>query len=461
MTSFSASNVELWSHVLQFMYISAALLAGNFLRRRIPFLRKALLPVSIIAGFLLLGVRELGLLDVDLEFMESITYHAIAIGFIALALRVDPPKADDRQRAMGFKSGLTIVGSYLIQAIAGLSITLLLSYTLYPNLFRAAGILLPMGFGQGPGQANNIGTTYEYTYGFAGGQSFGLAIATIGFLWACFGGILYLLAQKRRGKLSDTDIQKSEARKTVAEVESPEEIPLVEAIDKFSIQVALIFGVYLLTYLFSLGLTSLFSAISEGLANTLNALIWGFNFLIGSSLALLIKKILRHLKRANLMKHQYQNNYMLNRISGTAFDFMVVASIVAIQISALKELWVPLLLLTTVGGIVTIFFVSFVSRRIYKGYYLPGFLSMYGMMTGTISTGVLLLREVDPEFTTPASDNLIIGTSTAVVMAAPMLVLVGLAPKSETMTFIVLAACIVYFAAVMFFLLKKPRIKKK
>ena len=32
---------------------------------------------------------------------------------------------------------------------------------------------------------------------------------------------------------------------------------------------------------------------------------------------------------------------------------------------------------------------------------------MYGMLTGTASTGIILLREIDGEFKTPASDNMV------------------------------------------------------
>ncbi len=53
--------------------------------------------------------------------------------------------------------------------------------------------------------------------------------------------------------------------------------------------------------------------------------------------------------------------------------------------------------------------VSFIRRAMIPTAVLGGFLSMYGMMTGTISSGVLLLRELDPQLETPAANNLVIG----------------------------------------------------
>ncbi len=183
-------------------------------------------------------------------------------------------------------------------------------------------------------------------------------------------------------------------------IEDRGEIPLTEAVDKFTVQIALVFAVYLATYLLSDGVSILLEKATflGSFADTVITLIWGFNFLIGSSLALLLKFILSKLRKTKIMSHQYQNNYMLNRISGLAFDFMIVAGITSITLSDLADLWIPLLAITTVGGILTIVYLRFISKRIYRHYENEGFFAMYGMMTGTVSTGIMLLREIDPNF---------------------------------------------------------------
>lgn len=79
---------------------------------------------------------------------------------------------------------------------------------------------------------------------------------------------------------------------------------------------------------------------------------------------------------------------------------------------------------------------------------------MYGMLTGTISSGVLLLREIDPEFDTPAANNLLTGSSFAIVMGAPMLLLIGLAPVSPLMTLLTLGLLVVYLIPLVLFLFK-------
>ena len=70
---------------------------------------------------------------------------------------------------------------------------------------------------------------------------------------------------------------------------------------------------------------------------------------------------------------------------------------------------------------------------------------MFGMMTGTISSGILLVREIDPDFKTPAANNLVSGSGVAIAFGAPMLILISMAPKSTASTFIVLGLLVVYY----------------
>ncbi len=456
---FSADNPAIWDGIIQFGWICLILLVGNLARRKISFFRKALLPTSVIAGFLGLVLVQTGLIGFDLGFLNGVTYHTIAIGFIALGLRM-PRRTDTKSRAGqshdGTKTGMLIVSNYLIQGVLGLVIMIVLANTFLPDTFQSAGLLLPMGYGQGPGQANNIGSVYENVWGFAGGQSFGLAIATAGFLWASIGGIIYLNILQRRNQLpaqasASPDVQTGES------FEDPGEIPLTEAIDRLTIQIALVMSIYLLTFLVSLGVVSLFDLAPAlaGAKKTVSPLIWGFNFLIGSSLALGIRGSLQRLRHMGWMTRQYPNTYLLNRISGFAFDLMITASIISIQIDDLQGLWIPFILMSTLGGFLTLFYNVAMARRLYPDYSVAGMLSMYGMMTGTVSTGILLLREVDPTFQTPAANNLVIGSSVAILLGFPILLMVGLAPQSNAMLYLTLGLAAAYAIILNVLLLRK------
>lgn len=445
---YSATNVQLWNAIIQVGIISGMLLLSNVLRHKIPFIKKTLMPTSVLAGFLLLGLKYLDVINIDVRFLEMVTYHGIALGFIALSLRV--PKKEKVPGAVrtAINSGACIVSTYLVQGVTGIIISLLLSYTFMPDLFKASGLLLPMGFGQGPGQANNIGSTYE-ALGFTGGRSYGLAIAAAGFLVACVGGVIYLNIQVKKGKLKIMDAEEISGSVTVETFQDENEIQISQSIDKLSIQVAFILLVYAFTYFVLWGITSLLSAKAPGVAKTISPLLWGFNFIFGSLFAILLRVIVSMLRKSKIMTRQHQNNYLLSRISGLCFDVMIIAGIASINFEDLRGLWIPFLITCAAGAAVTFIYLNFICARIYPEYRQEAFLAMFGMLTGTISSGILLVREVDPNFETPAAGNLVSGSGTGIAFGAPILILVGLGAKSTAMLYTVLGIILVYLAVLL------------
>jgi len=457
---FSAANTELWSPVIQIGIISVFILLANVLRRKSTIVRKSMLPTAVIAGFMMLILKTIGIIPThQADIMNSLTYHGIAIGFIALQLRVNDKIPEGSVKHVGLKSGALIVSTYMIQALTGLIISIVLAYTFMPTLFKASGILLPMGFGQGPGQANNIGITYE-SLGFAGGQSYGLAIAAAGYLSACIVGVAYLNYLVKSGKVKSTDHEEISGSVTIDEFQSNNEAPISESVDRFSIQVCLVLMVYIIAYGITFGITWLLEQFAPGVASMVSSILWGFNFIIGSAAAILVRVIMSKLREKKIMNHQYQNNYLLNRIAGVAFDVMIVSGIASIDFDDLKGLWIPFVLMVIAGAAVTLFHLKFVCKKLYKDYYYEGLISMYGMMTGTVSSGVLLLRELDPMMATPAATNLVTGSSFAILFGAPFLLLISLAPKSTTMLFIVLGIVLIYYI-ILVSIIMTPWVKKK
>lgn len=452
---YSAANIPLWNAVIQIGIISLMVILSNLIRKKVPFVKKSLMPTSVLAGFLLLGFRYTGLVRIDTSFLEMITYHGIALGFIALSLRVTK-KEETAAGSAALDSGALIVSTYLIQGIIGLIISIFLAYTFKPDFFKAAGLLLPMGYGQGPGQANNIGSTYE-ALGFAGGKSYGLAIAATGFLVACIAGVIYLNVEAKKGNIVRKSHEELAGSVTIDTFQDEGEIPVSQSIDKLSIQMALILIVYLLTYTVIWGVTSILAAKAPGVNSAIAPLLWGFNFIFGSLFAVVVRKIFTGLRFKNIMHFQYQNNYLLNRLSGLFFDVMIICGIATIKFEDLSGLWVPFIVTSIAGGVVTFFYLRFMCNRLYKGYEQEGFLSMFGMLTGTISSGILLVREIDPEFKTPAGNNLVTGSSVGIALGAPMLIFVGLGARSTVMCFVTLGLIAVYFLLLLLLLLRKRK----
>ena len=257
------------------------------------------------------------------------------------------------------------------------------------------------------------------------------------------------LVRKDAGK----GVEKAQEASTLGEYEDRNEIPISESIDKFSVQVALVLLVYLVTWGLLTGVTKLLVSINEGVAQTLLPVLWGFNFLFGALLAVGIRGLIRVFSNVGWITRQYQNNYLLSRVSGYSFDLMIVTGICTINFEKLTGLWLPFVLMCSFGTIFTLLYIRWICRKLYPDYYYEAFLSLFGMSTGVISSGMLLLREVDPKYQTPAATNLLLGSSFAIGFAFPLLILIGVAPKSDMMAIFTLGSCIVYFFILLAYML--------
>jgi len=139
---------------------------------------------------------------------------------------------------------------------------------------------------------------------------------------------------------------------------------------------------------------------------------------------------------------------------------MIVAGTAAIDFNNLRSLWLPLILVCTVGAVATFFYVLRCCKRLYPDYVYEGFFSMFGMLTGTASNGMILLREIDPRFETPAANNLVLQTIPALAFGFPVLLLMGFAPQSLTNTLITIGIMVVAFIIFALFIFRKRKEQK-
>jgi len=200
-----------------------------------------------------------------------------------------------------------------------------------------------------------------------------------------------------------------------------------------------------------------------GLGKTVQSMIWGFQFLFGTIFAILVRTVLNKLRKKEVIKRDYINNFMMNRISGFMFDIMVIASIAAIDLSAFltPSFIIPLSIICVLGAVGSYIYLRLVCRRVFPMYEDAAFLSLYGMLTGTASTGAILLREVDPKFESQASDNLVYHQPWAILFGFPMFLLLGVAPQSVGKCLLTLGACVALLIVMNLILFRKGIFKKK
>ncbi len=429
-----------WGSFNLLCVLLVSLLAANMIKRSVPFLRESLIPNSVLGGGILVLVEAIyrwitGDAMFDTAFfggngtanLELLTYHTLALGFIASSFKTSNGKLTKQRTVEIFNTGVTTVATYLLQAVLGFAISLVAALVL-KDFFKAAGILLPFGFGQGTGQAMNYGTIYENDHGFIGGKTFGLTIAALGFLSASLGGVVHLNILRKKGLVIKKNYKEGALRSE--QIQADNEIPMQESMDKMTVQIALIGFAYLLAYL----LMYVLGLVLPGM----KSVIYGFNFLLGVLAATLVKFVMNFLRKKNLIHREYTNDFLMTRASNFFFDLMVVAGIAAIRLSALEKYWGIILIMGVVGLFSTYFYNLFIAKKLFPEYAQEQFLTMYGMLTGTASTGVILLREIDGDFKTPAADNMVYQNFPAIVFGFPLMLLATLAPVKPYLTLIIL-----------------------
>ena len=436
---------DVWGFVILLAVLLISLLVGNMVKRTIPFLKKSLIPTSVLAGLILLIISMVysgasggkNLFNTELfggygaSALEIITYHCLALGFIATTFKPRSEAFSKKRNIEIFNTGVTTVSTYLLQAVVGMGITIVAALIM-KDFFSAAGILLPFGYGQGTGQAMNYGTIYEVEYGFDGGKSFGLTIAALGFLSAALGGVIHLNIIKKKRNINISGEENCERELSGFDVQSADEIPMNGSMDKMSVQMAFVFTAYAISYVIMFVLGKLLPG--------LRSVVYGFNFLFGVLITIAICAVVRVLRQKNIMHRQYINVFLMKRIGGFFFDLMVVAGIAAIRLDVLARYWMIILILGVAGIFSTYFYNRFVAKKLFPDYTEEQFLAMYGMLTGTASTGVILLREIDKDLSSPAAENIVYQNLPAMIFGFPLMILATLAPKQPILTLVIFVA---------------------
>ena len=453
-------DYSVWGTFNVIAILLVSLLVANIVKKTIPLLQASLIPTSVLGGAILIVIAGFykaftGNVMFDTTFfggkgtatLEMLTYHTLALGFIASTFKDSQGKLTKKRTMEIFNTGVTTVATYLLQAILGMLISIAVAM-MVKDFFVAAGILLPFGYGQGTGQALNYGGIFEKEFGFVGGKSFGLTIAALGFISASIGGVIYLNLLKKRGKIVNRGMEEGKLRSE--EIQSDDEIPMQESIDKLTVQIALIVGAYLITYI----IMAMLGNVIPGM----KSVIYGFNFLFGVLSATLVKALMKWLKKKNMIKKEYTNNFLMTRASNFFFDLMVVAGIAAIRLGVLENYWGVILLMGIVGLVSTYWYNHFVAKKLFREYQEEQFLMMYGMLTGTASTGGILLRELDGDFKTPASDYMVYQNFPSMIFGFPIMLIATVAPVKPILT---LGVLVVFFIVMIIILFRRKIFIKK
>jgi len=382
--------------LLIFSWLGIMLIAGVILRATIPFLQKYLIPSCLIGGLIGMVLVNCGVINIESTHFETFAYHLFNISFISVGLTArssEEIKQTGNKEMLKGSLWMALLQGVIFPLQAVLSGLMVLAFNVGGyNLFSTFGFLLPLGYVQGPGQALSIGKVWE-KLGFENAASIGLTFAAVGFLVAFFVGVPIVNWGIRHGHASDGRkllspdfikgiIAKGNARESAGELSTHS-----GNVDTLAFQAAMVGVIYIAAYyiVFLIG-----KLLSPALATTL----WGFFFFIGLALALLTRKILSVIGIDHLVNPGVQR-----RITGWSVDFLIVATVMAVKFTIVWQYIVPISAIAAANALVTTIVVLFLGRRIWS-YNLERTVSIFGTVTGTVSTGLLLLRIVDPEFKT-------------------------------------------------------------
>lgn len=405
-----------WGIITYFILIGVLMFVGKVLKTWLPGLNKVVIPTALLGGFIGLVISLVFApifigkdTFIDVDAMGYIVYHALAIGFIALALKRD----DSKLKKKIWSTGMLITSTYALQAAVGI----LLVFILFSEQFIGSGMLVALGFGQGPGLAMSIGRMWNDPSMLNGfGPTLGASYAFLGFVFGgTIGVILINITSRKRGLLKPKKYDEISATKTTVEIDTIKEISLLDGITTQGIIIAIIYG---FVYLILLGANQLLG--EEGVGGTVFGLLKGFNFIIGIMIALIYKQVLRRFEKKGRNIRFMTNNYILSNIASVSFNIMIAGSVLTITLDFLASYGVQLIVTALLAGTITLFYLKYMTKRVYTNFKDEYFIGLFGMLTGVASTGLALLKGLDPNLETPVAEEMVLGSGTAISMALPL-----------------------------------------
>lgn len=372
--------------------IGVLLLVATLLRLKIPFLRKAFIPASLLAGVigLLLGPHIFKVIPADMmSSIGALPGHMITIVFACMLLGVRNEKGSGKLYAHDMAAGLGWLWSNSFMQVGVASLLTGLIFAPMMGINGMFGSVFEIGFAGGHGTAGGMAAEFE-KLGWADGGDLGKTAATIGLLCGIFGGMLIInIGVRKKWTKVLTEPTKGNAAKEVfpegeREANSYGTISN-DVIEPFAFHLAVI-----------------------GLSILIGRLItWGFGQIFGyKSLPLfpfamiggwLINMIAQRTPLRNLFDRK-----TFVRIQGMALEILVTGAVASISIPVVLQYWLPLLITTVVIMALMVFYMLWLSPRIFEDCWFEQGIIRYGAFTGVAAVGYMLLRSSDPRMETKA-----------------------------------------------------------
>ncbi|MBQ9789024.1 MAG: sodium:glutamate symporter [Lentisphaeria bacterium] len=424
------------SAVLSFCGLCFLLIIGKVLRMRLTFMQKLYLPSSVIGGvvgLILLSTFPSGTFSNYTSSWSSVPGFLINIVFAALFLGVKIPKI----KAIWHVTFPQLCYGQILafaQYVIGVMAVFFILKPLYHVSDGFAG-LIEVGFEGGHGTVSGLSNTFK-ELGWAEGTDLGLTMATIGMIAGVVIGMWLINIAVRRGWTKNVrlfqDRPLHERRGIYPDNMQPaagKQTVSSDSIDSFALHIAII------------GLAVIFGCVIKEALALLNTVmpqqIQELKVLASFPLfplcmigGLLVQKFFTVIKVDYIIDHG-----TMQRLAGTALDFLVVSAIASIRLDFVLANWQPIMILAGMGILLNVLGVLFLAPKIFSDAWFERGIAEFGQSTGVTATGLLLLRTVDPDSETPAAEAFgykqllhepIMGGGIWTSLAIPLLLLRGM-----------------------------------
>ena len=391
--------------------IGIVLLLGKLVRRKVRVFQKLYMPSSIIGGVvaLLLGPQALGALiqrlwgeaafaadgvwpEATLEVWSGLPGLLISVVFAGLFLGKTIPRISEIWRQAGpmVAHGQTLAWGQYVVGIALALVVLIPVWDVSP----LAGALIEIGFEGGHGTAAGLSETFA-ELGFADGADLALGLATIGVVAGVLLGTALINWGIWRGHIPRPDATEEPSPEELSEHEDREPTPAKHrmndrAIDPLSIHIGFVGLAIAVGWLLLRGLIAMEATLLVPLG-------WPelMRHIPLFPLAM-IGGVLVQLLGTRLGYAQTIDRRLMNRISGTALDLLIVAALGTLSLEAIGANMGPFLVLAVGGILWNLFGLVVLARLMFPANWMQNGLANFGQGMGMTVIGLLLVRMSDP-----------------------------------------------------------------
>ena len=341
---------------------------------------------------------------------ELRTWPSWLITVIFAGLLIERPSRSFRQSIkLAAREGIVVWIIILGEITLGLLATWLVVIPFFEEPVPGSfGQLIEAGFAGGHGTAGALGDVFENILHFEAGKDLGFVFATVGLVFGVVSGIVYVNIAVRRG-WTRAGQDKIEPLSGLEDRNEPKPIAFGKV--RSEVIEPLVFQALILASAFALGIVLkwlVMEAIRGGSdiinVNSDEVMKYAGNlplFMFSLVAGLVVRELMHFFKIDDLIDADG-----IRHITAAAMEFLIVAAIASLKLSALIKFGWPLLLLLLLGFVWTGICLFIVARRLLpKDYWFELGILNYGMSTGTTAQGLMLLRIIDKDLESGAAED--------------------------------------------------------